>query len=463
MKSYVKKVLMPKANSKKTSSSVLLSPRAIAAQILSEAESSSVYVDNVLDKHLQRSAFPARDRALVTALVHGVSRWRARLDAEIQQHFRHHFDEAQPFVKNVLRGAVYQMLFMDRIPAYAAVDEAVEMIQLRFGNNFSRLSNGVLRNIQRAPMEWPPVAAIVDKKELKTLAQMFSHPEWLLKRWIEQFGWEETAALAEANNRIPPITVRAVRPEENLKPWLKQMKARDVKPEPVEHAPNFYRLPHLDDVTSLPGFEEGWFTVQDPSAGLVAPLAAPQEGERAIDLCAAPGGKALHLAEMMGSGRVVAVDFNPYRLAMVAEAAQRLQSSIHVVVSDARVFAAKPVDVVVVDAPCSGLGVLSRRSDLRWRRRAKDVTDLAELQKEILTNAADLVKGGGRLIYSTCSIDPEENEKVVEWFLEHHQEYRLQPATGYVHPTFCDERGYVRTFPHRHNMDGSFAARLVKS
>jgi 16S rRNA (cytosine967-C5)-methyltransferase len=454
---------MPKANSKKSSSSVLLSPRAIAAQILSEAESSSVYVDNVLEKHLQRSAFPARDRALVTALVHGVSRWRARLDAEIQQHFRHHFDEAQPFVKNVLRGAVYQMLFMDRIPAYAAVDEAVEMIQLRFGNNFSRLSNGVLRNIQRAPMEWPPVASLVEKKELRTLAQMFSHPEWLLKRWIEQFGWEQTAALAEANNRIPPVTVRVVRPEENLKPWLKQMKAREVQPEPVEYMPNFYRLPHIDDIASLPGFEEGWFTVQDPSAGLVAHLVAPQAGETVLDLCAAPGGKALHVAEMIGSGNVVAIDLNPQRLAMIAEAAKRLRYKIHLVVADSRTFAAKPANAVIVDAPCSGLGVLSRRSDLRWRRRQKDITDLVELQKEILTDAAELVKSGGRLIYSTCTIEPEENEKVVEWFLEHHQGFRLEPARGYVHASFCDERGYVRTFPHRHNMDGGFAARLAKS
>lgn len=454
---------MTKASSKKSSSSVLLSPRAIAAQILSEAESSSVYVDYVLEKHLQRSAFPARDRALVTALVHGVSRWRARLDAEIQQHFRHHFDEAQPFVKNVLRGAVYQMLFMDRIPAYAAVDEAVEMIQLRFGNNFSRLSNGVLRNIQRAPMEWPPVASLVEKKDLKMLAQMFSHPEWLIKRWVEQFGWEQTAALAEANNRIPPVTVRVVRPEENLKPWLKQMKAREVKPEPVEYMPNFYHLPHLDDITSLPGFEEGWFTVQDSSAGMVAHLVAPQPGETILDLCAAPGGKALHIAEMIGSGNVVAIDLDAQRLELIAEAAERLRLKVHLVVADSRTFAAKPVNAVVVDAPCSGLGVLSRRSDLRWRRRPKDITDLVELQKEILTDAAELVRSGGRLIYSTCTIDPEENEKVVEWFLEHHQGFRLEPARGYVHASFCDNRGYVRTFPHRHNMDGGFAARLVRS
>ena len=454
---------MPKASTKKSSSNVLLSPRAIAAQILSEAESSSTYVDYVMDKHLQRAAFPARDRALVTALVHGIARNRSRLDAEIQQHFRHHFDEAQPFVKNVLRGAVYQMLFMDRIPAYAAVDEAVEMIQLRFGNNFSRLSNGVLRNIQRLPMEWPPIESVVEKKDLRLLAQMFSHPEWLIKRWIDQFGWKETAALAEADNRIPAVTVRIVRPEENLKPWLEQMAAREIKPEAYKQVPNFYRLPHVDDITELPGFNEGWFTVQDPSAGMVARLAAPKSGETIIDLCAAPGGKALQMAEMAGTGNVVAVDLDPYRLELIREAAQRLHCAIHPVIANARSFAATPVDVVVVDAPCSGLGVLSRRSDLRWRRRQKDITDLVELQKEILTNAAELVKPGGRLVYSTCSIDPEENEKVVDWFLEHHQEFRIEPAKNFVHVMFCDERGYIRTLQSRHNMDGSFAARLVKT
>ncbi|MDZ7362892.1 MAG: 16S rRNA (cytosine(967)-C(5))-methyltransferase RsmB [candidate division KSB1 bacterium] len=457
---------MPKTsskNNKKPSSNVLLSPRAIAAQILSEAESSSVYVDHVMEKHMQRAALPVRDRALVTALVHGVSRWRARLDAEIQQHFRHHYDEAQPFVKNTLRCAVYQMLFMDRIPDYAAVDEAVEMIQLRYGNNFSRLANGVLRNIQRAPMQWPPLESVVAKKELKILSQMLSHPEWLLKRWIEQFGWKETAALAEADNRIPAVTVRIVRPQENLTPWLEQMAGREVKPESIKNVPNFYRLPHLDDVTALPGFAEGWFTVQDPSAGLVAHLAAPQRGEIILDLCAAPGGKALQMAEMVGEGHVVAIDLDFRRLEMLKETAQRLNFSIHAVIADARAFAATPSDLVLVDAPCSGLGVLSRRSDLRWRRRPKDITDLVELQKEILTDAAELVKSGGRLIYSTCTIDPEENEKVVEWFLEHHQEFRLEPAQNFVHKMFCDERGYLRTLQSRHNMDGSFAARLVKS
>jgi len=457
---------MPKVSSKsskKTSSNVLLSPRAIAAQVLSEAESSSVFVDYVIDKHLQRAAFPPRDRALVTALVYGVARWRARLDAEIEQHFRHHFDEAQPFVKNVLRGAVYQMLFMDRIPDYAAVDEAVEMIQLRFGNNFSRLANGVLRNIQRTPMEWPPMQTIIEKKELKTLAQMMSHPEWLLKRWVEQFGWKETAALTEANNRIPPITVRVVRPEENLKPWLEQMQARQVTPEPIKNATNFYTLPHLDDITALPGFEEGWFTVQDPSAGLVARLAAPKPGATIIDLCAAPGGKVLQLAEMAGTGVVIAVDLSLQRLDYLVEAAQRLHCSVQPVIADARAFVATPVDIVVVDAPCSGLGVLSRRSDLRWRRRQKDITDVAELQKEILTNAAELVKSGGCLIYSTCTIDPEENQKVADWFLEHHTEFRVESAKGYVHGSFYDERGFIRTLQSRHNMDGSFAARLVKA
>jgi 16S rRNA (cytosine967-C5)-methyltransferase len=459
---------MPRVSKKSTSTDVLLSPRAIAAQILSEAESSFVYVDQVLEKHLQRAAFPARDRALVTALVHGVARMRARLDGEIQQHFRHHYNEAQPFLKNVLRCAVYQMLFMDRIPAYAIVDEAVEMIRLKFGKNFSQLVNGVLRNIQRAPHEWPAVDSLVENKDLKTLAQLLSHPEWLLKRWTEQFGWAEAVALAEANNRIPPLTIRVVRPEENLKPWLKKMASQKVKPEPVEHTPNFYRLPHLDDVASLPGFRDGWFTVQDPSAGLVTHLASPQSGETVLDLCAAPGGKLLHLAELVGeeeghAARVIGVDRDYQRLRMVKEAAVRLRLSVSLVLADSRIFSSTPCDLVVVDAPCSGLGVLSRRSDLRWRRRLKDITDMAELQKVMLTNAAELVKPGGRLIYSTCTIEAEENEKVVEWFLEAHREFGLEPAQQFVHAAFCDERGHVRTLPIRHNMDGSFAARMVKS
>jgi 16S rRNA (cytosine967-C5)-methyltransferase len=171
----------------------------------------------------------------------------------------------------------------------------------------------------------------------------------------------------------------------------------------------------------------------------------------------------LHLAELAERGKVVAVDLNPQRLRLVNEGVARLRCRVYSVLADSRTFAAKSANLVLVDAPCSGLGVVSRRSDLRWRRRQKDITDMAELQKEILTNAADLVRPGGRLIYSTCTIEPEENDKVVEWFLEHHQEFRLEPARGYVHKSFCDERGYIRTWPHRHNMDGSFAARLLKN
>ncbi|NUO78851.1 16S rRNA (cytosine(967)-C(5))-methyltransferase RsmB [candidate division KSB1 bacterium] len=442
--------------------SLPISARALACEILTEAETGSLYLDQILERSLAQAQLSAQDRAFVTALTNGTMRWRARLDAEIAAHFRRDYATARPLLKNILRTALFQIRFMDRVPAYAAIHEAVALARAKFGEQFARLVNAILRNTQRQPYAWPSLEMLWQPQNLARLAEYLSYPAWLLERWRARFGQKELVALAEACNQIPPITLRVVRPLENTERFLKEIAAQGLAAEPVPDLPHVYNVSHHDQITKLKSFEQGLCTVQDASGSLVAALAAIQPGDTVIDLCAAPGGKTLHMAESLTGGKVIAVDRSFARLRLLKQAAARLRLPVHLVVSDARHFVAPPAEVVLVDAPCSGLGVLSRRSDLRWRRRPEDLRALAALQKEILSNAARLVKVNGRLIYSTCTTEPEENDEIVDWFLRHHPDFALQPGQQFVPARFCEASGIVRTLPHRHNMDGSFAAHLKR-
>ncbi|MGH7493446.1 MAG: 16S rRNA (cytosine(967)-C(5))-methyltransferase RsmB [bacterium] len=437
--------------------------RRLACEILTEAEKEKFYLDQILERRLAQTSLPAADRALVTALTHGVMRARARLDVELIQHFRKNYETAPAHLRNALRTALFQMRFMDRIPAYAAIHEAVALVREKLGENLARLCNAVLRSAQRAPYVWPPVEDVLAQDDLPGLSGSLSYPEWLIVRWLAQYGASETLALAQACNEIPDLHLRVVHPDQNTETVLRELRRERIAYAPVPQVPEVYKLAHADQIAALSSFRNGACTVQDASTCLVASLAAPKASETIIDLCAAPGGKALHLAELAAPGKVIAIDLRAQRLRLLVAAAQRMKLCVHALVSDARYFAASPADVVLVDAPCSGLGVLGRRSDLRWRRKPEDIPLLVHLQKEILANAAQLVKIGGRLIYSTCTIAPEENEEIVAWFLQEHPLFLLQPARDFLPASFCDESGFVRTWPHRHGMDGSFAARFMKA
>jgi len=444
-------------------SKTIPSARALACDILTEAENGPLYVDQVLDRRLADSRLPPKDRALVTAITNGTMRLRGRLDAEIEFYFRRNYDRARPLLKNILRTALFQMRYMNRIPAYAAIHEAVDLARGRFDGRVARLCNAVLRNAQRQPYRWPSAANLLESGDIRRLAQCLSYPEWLVRRWLELHGNHETLAIAAAFNRVPDMTARVVRPQANTELLLKEIVAAGIEFQEIEGLPHFYKLSHTLAPSVLDAFAQGRVTIQDASAGLVAHLAAPAGGDTIIDLCAAPGGKALHLAEIAAPAKVIAVDISPSRLRLVREAAGRLRFPVQTIVADARQFCAAPADIVLVDAPCSGLGVLSRRSDLRWRRQQQDIPELIARQREILGNAATLVRPGGRLVYSTCTTEPEENDGVVNWFLQGHPDFQLLPANRFVSSRFCDRHGFVRTFPHLHDMDGSFAAHLKRA
>jgi 16S rRNA (cytosine967-C5)-methyltransferase len=435
--------------------------RQVTVQLLTKAEREGFFVDHELEAILQREAMPRRDRALATMLVNGITRMRARLDYEIATYYQREYDRAPELLKNILRLAFYQFEFLDRIPDYAIISESVHLAKNYFGEARGGLVNAILRERQRRPTAWPPIEAM--SRDVDLLAAYFSHPRWMLEKWLRRMSFGELKELCDANNRIPGITMRVVRPERNAKEFEQHTRTWRIGVEALPGAPHFYRPLGSIDTTSLAAIRQGLCVVQDVSAGLPARLMAPKAGETIYDLCAAPGGKALQMAE--SDAKVTAVEINPNRARLIEEAATRIGAAVEVKVADATTFSAEPADGVLVDAPCSGLGVLAKRADLRWRRRPEDLAQLTELQLRLLKNAAGLVKPGGRLVYSTCTIEPEENEMVVRAFLERHPEFHLVPAYDFVSEIFCDIQGFIRTKPQisPFGMDGSFAARLEKA
>ena len=337
--------------------------RALAAQVLIAAEKK--FVDEALEAQ-RGAALSRRDRALLTTLVYGATRWRRELDWLIDRCA----ERVHPEIRQHLRVALFQIRHLDKIPRHAAVNEAVELAK-----GVSRKSAGFVNAVLRkaADLELPD-----------TIGVRTSHPDWLIERWRKRFKPKELEAILAADNAILPVTVR-----------LKAGPAEAIEGDPA------------DD----PRFAEGGLAVQDETSMKVAPMLDPKPDEKVLDLCAAPGGKTTHLAELMGGkGRVVAVDL-PDRIGLVAESAARLRlENIECVAGDGAAIAfPEPFDAVLVDAPCSNTGVLARRPDVRWRLREKDIAGAVGLQRRLLENAARLLRPGGRLVYSTCSLEPEEN------------------------------------------------------
>lgn len=416
--------------------------------LLAQAENEAQYIDHVLEAAALQQALPHRDQRLLREIVNGVLRHLTYLDLIARNYIRRGYNRFPCELKYILRIALYQLKFLHKIPAYAAIHEAVSEARRRFGPERSRLVNGVLRNYQRNPFA-PPHP---DGADTAKLAEYYSHPVWLLERFISQYGAEEAIRWMRWNNEVPPVYVRALAAE---------VDARGLRPHEIA---GYYRLERGQRLHELDAWQRGRLIVQDPSAGLAVALLAPAEGETIIDLCAAPGGKAVGLACAVGSaGCIHAVDVSERRLAKVRENLGRVGlENVHLICADARRIDLPAADAVLVDAPCSGLGVLSRRADLRWRRRPEDLPELVHLQKQILAHAARLVKAGSRLVYSTCTIDRAENEEVVMDFLQTHRDFTLQSAAGFVDPQYVTDEGFIRTLPHRHRIDGVFAARLIR-
>ncbi|KAK9070638.1 hypothetical protein SSX86_011040 [Deinandra increscens subsp. villosa] len=415
-----------------------------------------------------------RDLRLVTDIVGGTIRWRKYLDYLILSliHDPSSFSRMEPLLLQILRIGFYEIVKLE-VPSYAVVDENVQLAKVSLRPGAGNMVNGILRKLvllkETNSLPSPQVEGD-DRAQARALATLHSHPVWMVRRWIKYLGREEAIKLMTWNNSDPRFSLRANRG--------KGFTRSDLASRLVTLKVPYELSPHLDDFIRISTgmqsviqdglLKEGLCSVQDESAGLVISVVDPQPGETIIDCCAAPGGKTLFMAACLeGQGMVTALDINKGRLRILKETAklQQLDNVIATVHTDLRTFPednSVTYDKVLLDAPCSGLGVLSKRADLRWNRKSEDMEELKSLQDELLDAASMLVKPGGVLVYSTCSIDPEENEERVAAFLLRHQEYSIDSAERYISPEFLTEQGYYFSSPVKNSLDGAFAARLIR-
>ncbi len=430
--------------------------REVAVELLLRIEKGGAYLDRLLASP-SFQALNSRDRAFARELSAGVERWKLRLDRVINTYYTKPAAALSVEIRTVLRTGLYQLLFMNSVPDRAAVHESVEIATRMQGKRAGGLVNAVLRRVTREgePSSWPD-----DPAERLSLQQ--SYPLWLARRWTARFGPEAAELIMRAGNERHPVFIRTnslrVTPEALVQSLADEGYSASV----IEEIPGFIAVSTTEGLFRLDAFRQGLFTAQDPSAALASILLDPQPGESVIDLCAAPGGKATHLAELMGNtGRVTALDIHSGRLGLVRESAARLGlSAVEVVEGDARTFGiAESYDRVLLDAPCMGTAVYSKRPDMKWRRTEEDMSRLTKLQKDMLENAARLVRPGGRLVYSTCSLEPEENSVQINEFLDRNSEFCPVYDTRFA--SFRDENGYL-ILPHRMYGAGAFAAGLIK-
>lgn len=407
----------------------------------------------------------SRDRRFAKQLVNGVVKWRARLDWTANQFTRKPVEELPRDVRNLLRLGLFQLLWLDRVPARAAVHTAVELAKSRGRGNLAGMVNAVLRRASAEAAALPLPGRAGDPAGHLALAH--SHPRWLVERWLQRWGEARTEPLLEANNRPPTLFARIDR--NRAGDLAGQLPEGAFQPEPVPGFEGCYRVREAEGLFDSPAFGAGLFWIQDANAGIAASLLDPQPGERVLDACSAPGGKTVQIAlAMRRRGLLVAADSAPARLKLVDDSCRRMGlGSVAIVAQDAAQPAILPdasgagvFDRVLLDVPCSGTGVLARLPEVRWRRRSEDLEGYAARQLDILLSGYEVLKPGGVLVYSTCSLEPEENEDVVAAFLERTPTAAIEPADRFFRAPWAED--WVQTVPGREIGDGAFAARIRK-
>ncbi len=450
-----------------------ISGRQLARMVLDRIEADEAYANLALADLLRRYPhMDPRERAFCTELVYGVIRHLLKLDYILGRLLSRPLKSLKLPVKNILRMALYQLIYLPEIPERAVIHSAVQQIKESKYAGLAGLVNGVLRNYLRNRREIP--FPDPQKEHLSYLALEYSTPEWLIRRWTDQFGAEKAERIAKAGNERAPFTVRVNRLRAEVT-WVRagldeagfRAEAGAVLPEALV----LKEVPQPIENTDF--YKDGQLIVQDESSMLVAHLVDPRPGETVIDLCAAPGGKSTHLAELMDDyGHIYSIDDHPHKVELIRQNAERMQlHSIHPCLGDAREFqlpGGGQADRVLVDAPCSGTGVLRRRVDAKYRKKPEDIRQLAALQRQILERAIQLVKPGGCLVYSTCTLEREEDEAQVEWLLNQYPEYRVEDYRPFLPnrlQEFLDEpnRPWAKVLPDSRGGDGFFLCRFRRS
>jgi len=441
----------------------------MAAEVLLRVEQGGAFANLALDGALRAAgAIEPREAALCTELVYGSLRWQLELDRALAAHSDRPLADLDPPVRAALRVAAFELLHHARVPAHAAVDQGVELVHALGLTRAAGFANAVLRRLAETRAPPPPPSRETDP--VGHVAAATSHPRWLVERWTRWLGLEEAGKLCTANQQQAPAVVRVARRRGTRDDAQAALRRAGVESQPGRYSPDALVLaPGAPPALDIEGHEQGLFQAQDEAAQLVSLYAAPPAGARVLDACAAPGGKACHLAEL-GAADVLAVDLHARKARQIEEAARRLGlDNLRAIAADATlpIPGEGPFDLALVDAPCTGLGTLRRHPEMKLRRTPEDVDRLAALQARLLDRVSLLVKPGGLLVYALCTLTPEECDEQVQRFLEGHPRFRLEPPPrGWALPAAdvdcLDAQGRLRTLTHRTGTDGFFAVRLRK-
>lgn len=425
--------------------------REVALEVLTACRKADAWADGALKSALNRAGLESRDAALAAALAYGVIQNRLLLDFRIEAYCKNGLRSLEPVILDILRIGAYQILMMDRVPPSAAVNQAVEMAKFHRRAKAAGLVNAILRNLCREKDALPPV---------EDLSIRYSHPRWLVDAYVQLLGREEAEQVLAENNRPVPMSIQ----RNPLSVSREELEAELPSAVPHPWLPDCYSLRGVGDLERLRAFQQGHFFVQDAAAKLVSLASGCRSGDRVIDVCAAPGGKSFAMAIAMNNeGEILSCDIHANKLRQVEQGAARLGiACIRTLRADGRIRREELVgtaDVVVCDVPCSGLGIIRKKPDIRYKR-PEDLAGLPAIQGAILSNAACYVKPGGTLIYSTCTIRPEENESVVEAFLRGAPHFVREPFSlpGAVGETAGD----ITLWPQRHQTDGFYICKLRK-
>lgn len=440
-----------------------MNAREVALRVIGEVNNNGAYANIALANEINRQKLSNLDRRFITELVYGTIKAGATLDWILEHYIDRGLNKLPPVILNILRMGVYQLFFLSKVPPSAACNQSVELAKKYGHTGTVRFVNGVLRSASRNKDK-----VIYPDKETepeKFLALTYFHPQWLISRWLKKMSLMECEQLCQINNQTPALSVRTNTLKVTRDELIRKLAAEGVVSQPSVWTPEGIICVEHPALASLHTLQQGLFQIQDESSMLVGHILTPQSGEFIIDACGAPGGKSTHIAALMGNrGRVLSVDLYNHKLKITAENAKRLGISI---LETAEMDAVnlhqhyfQQADRVLVDAPCSGLGVIRRKPDSRWRKNETLLRDLPVLQLAILSSAAQCVKPGGILVYSTCTTEPEENDDIVHKMLKLHPEFILE-ETGKFMPTKRPET-MVHLWPHKDGVDGFFIARMKR-
>lgn len=445
-----------------------MTPRETALKILYDIDVQGAYSNIALKKFLKETDYKVVDRGFITELVYGIIKNKTRLDYIIGKFSSVKINKMSPWILNILRLGVYQILFLERIPDSAACNESVKLSKKYGHMASSKFVNAVLRNVGRQK----DTIAFPDKKQkpIEYLEVTYSHPRWMIEQWIKKYGFDFTEGLCKANNEVADLTVRANTLKTTPEELASHLTQEDIQVEKGKYIAEALLLRHVGNIEGIDAFKSGLFQVQDESSMLVSKVLDPQPGETIIDVCCAPGGKTTHIAQLMkNTGCIYGWDIHPHKIELVRTAAQRL--GIEILQLEARDATAandallNKADRVLVDAPCTGMGIIRRKPDIKWNKANEDLKSITEIQRKIIDTASKYVKPGGTLVYSTCTIQDEENINLVKAFLEEHSDFELVSIEGTV-PTGLQKdtvsQGYLQLYPNVDGTDGFFISKLKR-